>query len=767
MEKFSDSTKINRRSIIGEKWGPQKDNKMDKEEIVMTASRRDDCAMIRLERKCHGEIDFSQVHFIGGGPYKGIMVNKTASNLEEVEAPEGRLEFLVYLSDNDHDSLSVQDYWTLRFWFLGRADGVTKKRAFTDYFQELMNQEDFPKNYIGFVKRALVLLKKYSLIKRVELLVEKTEEPASNDNLPPIKSFITVITPDAYKYQLVPEVPVSNKTFLTFQVKAGANAYLALSAVYSDLERKTHEILIGENNRRSMIREGSLGPVRAEAMTINILSDKEFRYFWVSWSGHHVEVGCGNKQGQSRFLHWHVPPNKQFNINCLAVSTDRLSKGQWEFVEMLDAFPDEKDQTDVDCSRVAKKARLKSSLIWLAKKQKMIQCLEDAYPNSMSIQDILVNSRVKQSDMITAVVMLNDLQNRGLIKEVDKGMWMRIPVSQQNNPDVKMVEELPFLTHQQQPSIAIITSLYCEKLAVDAMIEEKATFVKYKTDGDSQVYTLGRIGKHRVVSTKLSKGGPHQKSMIAAENTITRLLGVFSHVEHVLLVGVGGAVPHFSDFEKHVRIGDVVVSLPIDRSGSIYVHCQRVEKIPGSYGYSYVTRAWSSATQTLQKAVNVLQRNVERNPHTAKPWDFYIEEGKELLENEESDFHRPSITRDKLLFTQPNGTVVQYEHPKPTGLASRNYTEGQVTIRYGLIGSGGLVTRNQEMRNEFAQLNGIKAFDLEFEAVLDSLEGNRNCSFLIIRGMADYGDGTGKKGWQPYAALAAAAYTKSLLTVLE
>ena len=41
----------------------------------MTASRRDDSAMIRLERKCQGEIDFSQVHFIGGGPYKGIMVN--------------------------------------------------------------------------------------------------------------------------------------------------------------------------------------------------------------------------------------------------------------------------------------------------------------------------------------------------------------------------------------------------------------------------------------------------------------------------------------------------------------------------------------------------------------------------------------------------------------------------------------------------------------------------------------------------------------------
>eukprot|EP00106_Octopus_bimaculoides_P008389 XP_014775831.1 PREDICTED: uncharacterized protein LOC106873116 [Octopus bimaculoides] len=255
--------------------------------------------------------------------------------------------------------------------------------------------------------------------------------------------------------------------------------------------------------------------------------------------------------------------------------------------------------------------------------------------------------------------------------------------------------------------------------------------------------------------------------MISAENTITRLLGVFSYVEHVILVGVGGAVPHFSDFNKHVRLGDVVVSTPVDRSGSLYVHCQRAEKIPNSIGYSYVTQSWSSTNQNFQKAVENLKCTVERNPTIAKPWDPYIEEGRDLLESEESDFNRPSIMRDKLFATQPNGTVVQYEHPKPSGSHFQSYTEGQVTIRYGVIGSGKMVTQNDKMRKDFAQLNGIKAFDSEFDAVLDSLEGSRNCSFLVIRGMADYTDGTGKKGWQPYAALVAAAYMKSLLHVLE
>lgn len=211
----------------------------------------------------------------------------------------------------------------------------------------------------------------------------------------------------------------------------------------------------------------------------------------------------------------------------------------------------------------------------------------------------------------------------------------------------------------------------------------------------------------------------------------------------------------------------MVVSTPVDKTGSLYIHCQRAEEIPNSIGYSYVTQSWSSTNKSLQKAVENLKRTVERNPTIAKPWEPYIEEGRDLLESEESDFNRPSIMRDKLFATQPNGTVVQYEHPKPTGSQFQSYTEGQVTIRYGVIGSGKTVNQNEKMRKEFSQLNGIKAFDSEFDAVLNSLEGSRNCSFLVIRGMADYIDGTGKKGWQPYAALVAAAYMKSLLDVLE
>ena len=78
------------------------------------------------------------------------------------------------------------------------------------------------------------------------------------------------------------------------------------------------------------------------------------------------------------------------------------------------------------------------------------------------------------------------------------------------------------------------------------------------------MYTLGDLGCHRVVTTKLpmtaAAGEARDAALIATGSTTTRLLGTFQGVEHVFIVGVGGAVPHYTDFDRHVRLGDVVIS---------------------------------------------------------------------------------------------------------------------------------------------------------------------------------------------------------------
>ena len=49
-----------------------------------------------------------------------------------------------------------------------------------------------------------------------------------------------------------------------------------------------------------------------------------------------------------------------------------------------------------------------------------------------------------------------------------------------------MVKSIPAAQIKKSPRIAIITVNYAEKLAVDAVMEDKVTFVKYKAEGASR-----------------------------------------------------------------------------------------------------------------------------------------------------------------------------------------------------------------------------------------------------------------------------------------
>lgn len=74
----------------------------------------------------------------------------------------------------------------------------------------------------------------------------------------------------------------------------------------------------------------------------------------------------------------------------------------------------------------------------------------------------------------------SDLQTRQLVKAMDHGAFTR---QQSQDTQVTIVKQMPTMASSKQPTIAIITAQYCEKLAVDAMIENKETFVRYTTVG--------------------------------------------------------------------------------------------------------------------------------------------------------------------------------------------------------------------------------------------------------------------------------------------
>ena len=52
-----------------------------------------------------------------------------------------------------------------------------------------------------------------------------------------------------------------------------------------------------------------------------------------------------------------------------------------------------------------------------------------------------------------------------------------------DDTEIKIVKQMPTIASNKQPTIAIISAQYCEKVAVDSMLENKETFVRYTTVG--------------------------------------------------------------------------------------------------------------------------------------------------------------------------------------------------------------------------------------------------------------------------------------------
>ena len=82
-------------------------------------------------------------------------------------------------------------------------------------------------------------------------------------------------------------------------------------------------------------------------------------------------------------------------------------------------------------------------------------------------------------------------------------------------------------------------------------------------------------------------------------------------------------------------------------------------------------------------------------------------------------------------------------------------------IHYGLIASGNQVIKHGGTRDKLGQELGILCFEMEAAGLMD------NFPCLVIRGICDYADSHKSKQWQGYAAAAAAAYAKELLSVIH
>jgi nucleoside phosphorylase/NTP pyrophosphatase (non-canonical NTP hydrolase) len=278
--------------------------------------------------------------------------------------------------------------------------------------------------------------------------------------------------------------------------------------------------------------------------------------------------------------------------------------------------------------------------------------------------------------------------------------------------------------------IGIITALPKEFAAMKIMLENSRQWPPI--EDDPNIYELGIIpavdksGDHLVIVTFLHEMGNNSASVAAAN-----LLRSFPNIEDIMMVGIAGGIPDYLNSDKHVRLGDIVVS---DQDGVIQ--------------YDYAKGITMKPSAKLLGQVKLLESKRIYNEY---PWLNYIDRGKRI----ESGTRPPKET-DKL-FRWDNGTEIQIDHPQEI-----NRKEGEPKIHYGRIGAANNLLKDHTQRDELKKKYSLLAVEMEGSGVADGTWASGK-GYLLIRGIADYCDSNKNDSWQGYASVVAAAYARCLI----
>jgi nucleoside phosphorylase len=303
-------------------------------------------------------------------------------------------------------------------------------------------------------------------------------------------------------------------------------------------------------------------------------------------------------------------------------------------------------------------------------------------------------------------------------------------------------------------TVGWICALSIEMAAAKGMLDEEHQDLPVSR-GDSNQYTLGRIGSHNVVIACLPDGiyGTTSAATVAKGMLLT-----FQSIKVGLMVGIGGGVPHLPGYD--IRLGDVVVSVPRATSGGIIQYdlgktvrggqFHRVGSLNGPPP-ALLTAVARLRAKHLTKGDELLKHistMIERYPKMQDLYAYRDTQSDQLFEA--SYEHREGET------TCAQCDVSQLVHRRP-------WPRYAPRIHYGLIASGNQVIKDAQTRDLLrARLwdeaeGEILCFEMEAAGLMNSFP----C--LVIRGISDYTDTHKNKDWQHRAAATASAYAKELL----
>ena len=280
-----------------------------------------------------------------------------------------------------------------------------------------------------------------------------------------------------------------------------------------------------------------------------------------------------------------------------------------------------------------------------------------------------------------------------------------------------------------------------------SMLDETHTPLSHRSRSDSNTYILGKIAQHNVVMACLPAGkiGTHNAATAAAQ-----MIDTFEFIRFGLMVGVGGGVPSAMG---DVRLGDVVVSKPSQHYGGVvqYDFGKSVEN--GSFKRS---GSLNAPPRVLLNALSVLIARQELNRNS------FTQFLSNVLPTLPSTFSRPGLEEDCLFEAEydhvGDATCAQCDVARLVPRSNRDSLDP--CLHYGTIASGNRVIKNGTYREQLRKDYNVLCFEMEAGGLMNDFP----C--VVIRGISDYADSHKNQRWKRYAATAAAAYAKELLSVI-
>ncbi|KAJ5736326.1 uncharacterized protein N7483_001451 [Penicillium malachiteum] len=286
-------------------------------------------------------------------------------------------------------------------------------------------------------------------------------------------------------------------------------------------------------------------------------------------------------------------------------------------------------------------------------------------------------------------------------------------------------------------------------MAAASVMLDKTHVPLPKRATDPNTYIFGEIKGHYLIIACLPKG---IYGKVSATSVVAHTKSNFPNIRLGLMVGIGGGVPGTSN---DIRLGDVVVAQPTGQYSGV-IQNDYGKTIQG--GHLELTGSLNKPPKFLlthissQEAIQMIKR------------DEKISEILRDVLSQNSDmkdqFSPPDLRTDYLFCSSYHHVdkSKSCEMCDQEQLVPRPSRETRTPrIHYGLIASGDQVMKDSETRDRLAKQHGILCFEMEAAGIVDELPT------IVIRRICDYCDSHKKKEWQGYAALTAAAYTKSLL----